>query len=174
MRRARLKKTAQSIQMRSEGNSRSPVDSIREAVLTVSPKRQYRGMVRPTTPATQGPEKHNNNQCRALKIHTADEWCEETHCTNSQRLWSKSPGASCTVWKSAAFIWKVGVKSKCENAPNYSEVSKHELLSFIHPNKRGAERTSDSAPKMPPFKCETRCKYVLLVDSPLCAIRDDV
>lgn len=32
------------------------MDSIRDAVLTVSPKRQYRGMVRPTTPATQGPE----------------------------------------------------------------------------------------------------------------------
>lgn len=36
-------------------HSRSPVDSIREAVLTVSPNRQYRGMVRPTTPATHGP-----------------------------------------------------------------------------------------------------------------------
>lgn len=35
--------------------SRNPVDSIRDAVLTVSPNRQYRGMVRPTTPATQGP-----------------------------------------------------------------------------------------------------------------------
>lgn len=33
----------------------SPVDSILEAVLTVSPNRQYRGMVRPTTPATHGP-----------------------------------------------------------------------------------------------------------------------
>lgn len=32
------------------------MDSILEAVFTVSPKRQYRGMVRPTTPATQGPE----------------------------------------------------------------------------------------------------------------------
>uniref|UniRef100_A0A182QHN5 Uncharacterized protein n=1 Tax=Anopheles farauti TaxID=69004 RepID=A0A182QHN5_9DIPT len=28
---------------------------MREAVLTVSPNRQYRGMVRPTTPATTGP-----------------------------------------------------------------------------------------------------------------------
>lgn len=36
-------------------HSRSPVDSMREAVLTVSPNRQYRGMVRPTTPATHGP-----------------------------------------------------------------------------------------------------------------------
>lgn len=35
----------------------SPLDSIREAVLTVSPNRQYLGMINPTTPATQGPEK---------------------------------------------------------------------------------------------------------------------
>lgn len=33
----------------------SPLDSIRLAVLTVSPNRQYRGMVSPTTPATTGP-----------------------------------------------------------------------------------------------------------------------
>uniref|UniRef100_A0A182IL00 Uncharacterized protein n=1 Tax=Anopheles atroparvus TaxID=41427 RepID=A0A182IL00_ANOAO len=35
--------------------SASPFDSIRLAVLTVSPNRQYRGIFRPTTPATQGP-----------------------------------------------------------------------------------------------------------------------
>lgn len=29
---------------------------MREAVFTVSPKRQYRGIARPTTPATAGPE----------------------------------------------------------------------------------------------------------------------
>ena len=34
----------------------SPFDSIRDAVLTVSPNRQNRGILRPTTPATQGPE----------------------------------------------------------------------------------------------------------------------
>ena len=34
----------------------SPLDSILEAVLTVSPKRQYRGILIPTTPAQQGPE----------------------------------------------------------------------------------------------------------------------
>ena len=32
-----------------------PFDSILEAVLTVSPNRQYRGIVSPTTPAAQGP-----------------------------------------------------------------------------------------------------------------------
>ena len=32
-----------------------PLDSIRDAVLTVSPKRQNLGMVRPTTPAATGP-----------------------------------------------------------------------------------------------------------------------
>lgn len=36
-------------------NSRIPVDSILEAVFTVSPNRQYLGIVKPTTPATQGP-----------------------------------------------------------------------------------------------------------------------
>lgn len=30
-------------------------DSIREAVFTVSPKRQYRGIFKPITPATHGP-----------------------------------------------------------------------------------------------------------------------
>ena len=34
----------------------SPFDSILDAVLTVSPKRQYRGIVIPTTPATTGPK----------------------------------------------------------------------------------------------------------------------
>lgn len=36
-------------------NLRSPVDSILLAVLTVSPKRQYLGILVPTTPATTGP-----------------------------------------------------------------------------------------------------------------------
>uniref|UniRef100_A0A182UYS4 Uncharacterized protein n=1 Tax=Anopheles merus TaxID=30066 RepID=A0A182UYS4_ANOME len=35
--------------------SASPFDSIRLAVLTVSPNRQYRGIFKPTTPATHGP-----------------------------------------------------------------------------------------------------------------------
>jgi len=34
----------------------APVDSILEAVLTVSPNKQYLGIVLPTTPATQDPE----------------------------------------------------------------------------------------------------------------------
>lgn len=32
-----------------------PLDSMRDAVFTVSPKRQYRGIFRPTTPAHTGP-----------------------------------------------------------------------------------------------------------------------
>ena len=36
-------------------NSRSPYDSILEAVLTVSPNRQYLGILRPTTAAQHGP-----------------------------------------------------------------------------------------------------------------------
>lgn len=39
-------------------HSPSPFDSIREAVLTVSPNRQYLGIFRPTTPAHTGPRKH--------------------------------------------------------------------------------------------------------------------
>ena len=38
-------------------NLRSPLDSSLAAVLTVSPKRQYRGIFTPTTPAQQGPKK---------------------------------------------------------------------------------------------------------------------
>ena len=33
-----------------------PVDSILDAVFTVSPNKQYLGILSPTTPATQGPE----------------------------------------------------------------------------------------------------------------------
>ena len=36
-------------------NLRAPVDSILLAVFTVSPKRQYLGILTPTTPAQQGP-----------------------------------------------------------------------------------------------------------------------
>ena len=36
-------------------DSRSPLDSILDATSTVSPNRQYRGMVTPTTPARHGP-----------------------------------------------------------------------------------------------------------------------
>ena len=37
--------------------SRSPFDSIRDALLTVSPNKQYLGMAVPTTPAATGPKK---------------------------------------------------------------------------------------------------------------------
>lgn len=40
----------------------SPLDSIRDAVFTVSPKRQYRGIVWPTTPATTGPKEDRKPQ----------------------------------------------------------------------------------------------------------------
>ena len=36
----------------------SPVLSIRLAVFTVSPKRQYRGIFKPTTPAHTGPNRN--------------------------------------------------------------------------------------------------------------------
>ena len=43
-------------------NVPKPVDSIRLAVLTVSPNRQYLGIVRPTTPAATGPGKKRDPQ----------------------------------------------------------------------------------------------------------------
>lgn len=37
----------------------SPLDSILDAVLTVSPNKQYRGILVPTTPAQTEPRKYN-------------------------------------------------------------------------------------------------------------------
>ena len=45
----------------SEQNLRNPVDSILEVVLTVSPNKQYLGILMPTTPAAHGPAKTNTN-----------------------------------------------------------------------------------------------------------------
>jgi len=45
----------QATEMKSECSVRFPVDSMRLATLTVSPKRQYLGMVTPTTPPTTEP-----------------------------------------------------------------------------------------------------------------------
>ena len=39
----------------------SPFDSIRDAVFTVSPNKQYRGILSPTTPATHGPEEQQRD-----------------------------------------------------------------------------------------------------------------
>ena len=56
-------------------NVPAPVDSILEAVFTVSPKRQYRGIVVPTTPATTGPTRIKrrsitNSNCFKSFIHS--------------------------------------------------------------------------------------------------------
>jgi hypothetical protein len=40
---------------------RFPVDSMRDAVLTVSPKMQYRGFFEPMTPATTEPEQERRD-----------------------------------------------------------------------------------------------------------------
>lgn len=50
-------------------NSRIPVDSILEAVLTVSPNRQYLGIVKPTTPATQGPTQGHMYMCKPTAMY---------------------------------------------------------------------------------------------------------
>lgn len=53
---------------------RKLVNSMRDAVFTVSPKRQYRGILYPTTPATQGPGKI---QGREAPIRNKWEKCRE-------------------------------------------------------------------------------------------------
>ena len=45
----------------------SPLDSILEAVLTVSPNKQYLGILCPTTPATQEPERSKVRAKRSNK-----------------------------------------------------------------------------------------------------------
>lgn len=50
-------------------NSRIPVDSILEAVLTVSPNRQYLGIVKPTTPATQGPTQEHTDMFKPIAMY---------------------------------------------------------------------------------------------------------
>ena len=40
----------------------SPFDSIRDAVFTVSPNKQYLGILRPTTPATTEPSVQQNSK----------------------------------------------------------------------------------------------------------------
>ena len=53
----------------------SPWDSILEAVLTVSPNRQYRGIFNPTTPATTGPEWIPIRICVRVCVHL----CRQHH-----------------------------------------------------------------------------------------------
>lgn len=49
--------------------SRCPVDSIRDAVLTVSPNRQYLGIFTPTTPAAHGPARTSpSNASSRMKL----------------------------------------------------------------------------------------------------------
>ena len=56
-------------------NLRRLFDSILEAVFTVSPKRQYRGIFEPTTPATHGPETYKEKIGRLfMKIPEKGFW----------------------------------------------------------------------------------------------------
>lgn len=65
-------------------NIRSPWDSILDAVLTVSPNKQYLGIFRPTTPATHDPEWIpirsfivSSSRCRILKLFIASKRCSD-------------------------------------------------------------------------------------------------
>lgn len=83
-----IKTTQQNMAGMCTGNSRSPVDSIREAVLTVSPKRQYRGIVRPTTPATQGPENTTKRMMNRSDVWDCirDSNCSHNLCQHASAL----------------------------------------------------------------------------------------
>ena len=56
----------------------SPVDSIREAVLTVSPNRQYLGILMPTTPAHTGPATYTFLLQHTATIYTSA-WGNRRH-----------------------------------------------------------------------------------------------
>lgn len=53
----------------------SPLDSIRDDVLTVSPNRQYRGIFRPTTPAHTGPATHTGRRRFVHKVELKQHLC---------------------------------------------------------------------------------------------------
>ena len=60
-----------------QSNVRSAVDSILDAVLTVSPNKQYLGIVKPTTPATTGPVCNPDKKKHVLYVtkQTLSEQC---------------------------------------------------------------------------------------------------
>ena len=64
----------------------SPLDSILDAVLTVSPNKQYLGILRPTTPAQADPEGVGNRIIKSLQIHfISDGSLPSGHMTFIQR-----------------------------------------------------------------------------------------
>ena len=69
----------------------SPLDSILLAVLTVSPNRQYRGILRPTTPAHTGPE---------TKIYRIKQYKYNTLLHNARE---KAVGL-CVIWPNRGYI----------------------------------------------------------------------
>lgn len=78
-------------------DSPSPLDSIRDAVLTVSPNRQYLGIFRPTTPAHTGPARGKVSTLlpsqRRRRSH-AEPLCSVSRMGNSQ------PATHCSrSWK---------------------------------------------------------------------------
>ena len=63
----------------------NPVDSILEAVLTVSPNKQYRGIFKPTTPATTIPVCTPNVELRQALIAVSNSY-------TNQIIWLKNHG----------------------------------------------------------------------------------
>lgn len=66
---------------------------MRDAVVTVSPNRQYRGMIKPTTPATHGPvafkHKQTNVKCDSSDFLKEVQQNEQTKSTKKDNVQEK-------------------------------------------------------------------------------------
>lgn len=85
---------------------REPCDSIREAVLTVSPNKQNRGIFSPTTPATHGPER------QILKAKNRVCWWTVRSGWLSYRLWPQN-NISCSFPNDSTW-WNRHTSSKTQ------------------------------------------------------------
>ena len=90
----------------------SLVDSIRAAVLTVSPNKQYRGILLPITPATTLPDK--NVQTRLLQLFKKRLIVKKTRftshtieITNLSEIRHKFSRKSLRLWKIELSLWLI-------------------------------------------------------------------
>ena len=67
--------------------SGSPLLSILLVVLTVSPNKQYRGILTPTTPAQQGPQNKNVKNFQEIFFSTFHDTCVETNPDLQFDIW---------------------------------------------------------------------------------------
>lgn len=119
-------------------HSPSPLDSIRDAVLTVSPNKQYLGIFSPTTPAQTGPVKHQSSQIlksepKTIKSAELEKNPSKIRCSKVQRQLNSNllelnycTKAKCQPAHAAEFVTHV----KFVNI-NRAKMSKHSLNNCI-------------------------------------------